>query len=85
VKRFRGGLVFKAHIRLHHSTLGSRERKKKNRRREGTSSLTSSSFRSVRIPEFGIYGACTVNPATNETRPHNPQATLPSHVWRRVY
>ena len=29
VKRFRGGLVFKAHIRLHHSTLGSRVIKKK--------------------------------------------------------
>jgi len=29
--RFRGGLVFKAHRRLHHSTLGLREIKKKRR------------------------------------------------------
>ena len=31
VKRFRGGLVFKAHIRLHHSTLGLRVIKKKKK------------------------------------------------------
>jgi len=32
VKRFRGGLVFKAHRLLYHSTLGSRVIKKKKRR-----------------------------------------------------
>ena len=32
VKRFRGGLVFKAHRLLYHSTLGSRVTKKKRRR-----------------------------------------------------
>jgi len=31
VKRFRGGLVFKAHLLLHHSTLGLRVIKKKKR------------------------------------------------------
>jgi len=33
VKRFRGGLVFKAHRSLYHSTLGSRVIKKKKKRR----------------------------------------------------
>ena len=34
--RFRGGLVFKAHRLLHHSTLGSRAIKRKKRgRRDG--------------------------------------------------
>ena len=32
VKRFRGGLVFKAHIWLYHSTLGSRVIKKKKKK-----------------------------------------------------
>ena len=32
VNRFRGGLLVEAHRRLHHSTLGSRVRKKKKRR-----------------------------------------------------
>ena len=31
VKRFRGGLVFEAHRRVYHSTLGSRVIKKKSR------------------------------------------------------
>jgi len=31
VKRFQGGLVFKAHRWLYHSTLGSREIKKKKK------------------------------------------------------
>jgi len=31
VKRFRGGLVFKAHVLLHHSTLGLRVIKKKKK------------------------------------------------------
>jgi len=34
VRRFRGGLVFKAHRLLHHSTLGSRVMKKRRRRFE---------------------------------------------------
>ena len=34
--RFRGGLVFKAHRLLYHSTLGSRVIKKKKKRREGS-------------------------------------------------
>ena len=33
VKRFRGGLVFKAHGLSPHSTLGSRERKKRKKKR----------------------------------------------------
>ena len=33
VRRFRGGLVFKAHRLLYHSTLGSREIKKKKKKR----------------------------------------------------
>jgi len=33
VKRFRGGLVFKAHRPLYHSTLGSRVIQKKRRSR----------------------------------------------------
>jgi hypothetical protein len=33
-EQFRGGLVFKAHSWLYHSTLGSRVIKKKQRRRE---------------------------------------------------
>ena len=33
MKRFRGGLVFKAHRLLHHSTLGLRVIKKRRRRR----------------------------------------------------
>ena len=35
VKRFRGGLVFKAHRWLYHSTLGSRVIKKKNQAERG--------------------------------------------------
>ena len=35
VKRFRGGLVFKAHRLVYHSTLGSRVIKKKKRRVTG--------------------------------------------------
>ena len=35
LKRFRGGLVFKAHRLFYHSTLGSRVKKKKRRRRGG--------------------------------------------------
>ena len=33
VKRFRGGLVFKAHRWLYHSTLGSRVKKKKKKKK----------------------------------------------------
>jgi len=35
VQRFRGGLVFKAHRLLYHSTLGLRVIKKKKRRKGG--------------------------------------------------
>jgi hypothetical protein len=35
VERFRGGLVFKAHRLLYHSTLGSRVIKKKKKYGEG--------------------------------------------------
>ena len=41
VKRFRGGLVFKAHRRFDHSTLGSSVIKKKKRKQQITSPLGS--------------------------------------------
>ena len=50
VKRFRGGLVFKAHGPLYHSTLGSRVSKKKEKKKK---SLTISWKRSSKLqPSF---------------------------------
>ena len=45
VQRFRGGLVFKAHRLLYHSSLGSRVMKKKKRARKLQSALKLSSER----------------------------------------
>jgi len=53
VKRFRGGLVFKAHRLLYHSTLGLREIKKKKKKRD-SSALTTSWSGSVSDFGFGV-------------------------------
>ena len=50
--RFRGGLVFKAHRLLHHSTLGSRAIKKKIKKRSRTSVSEASSY--LRLINFCI-------------------------------
>jgi len=56
VQRFRGGLVFKAHRLLYHSTLGLRVIKKKRRRalRVAASALGYvASGTEFRVPSFG--------------------------------
>jgi len=50
VKRFRGGLVFKAHRRVYHSTLGLRVIKNKRRR----SLKASRSTRTSKVPARGL-------------------------------
>jgi len=79
VKRFRGGLVFKAHRRLHHSTLGWRVIKKKRRRfspgdRKGTEAYyvsmytsTKTELRSRMLKVLAVPGReCAGNSTVNE-------------------
>jgi len=55
VKRFRGGLVFKAHRWLYHSTLGSRVIKKKRRCGVPTALASACDARLPTLPEEGSY------------------------------
>ena len=62
MKRFRGGLVFKAHRLLHHSTLGSRVTKKKRREvaavssRQGGRSRANRTVKSQSVKKFATGG-----------------------------
>ena len=58
VKRFRGGLVFKAHSVLYHSTLGLRVINKRKRSRERPASGEAAT---AGVPTFSVFGA---NPPT---------------------
>jgi len=57
VKRFRGGLVFKAHRFLYYSTLGSRVIKKKKEYRDCVLDARASQPSLVRGLRFTVYGS----------------------------
>jgi len=56
VKRFRGGLVFKAHRLVYHPTLGSRVIKKKKGRDSGFQGFGVSGFQGFRVSGFQGFG-----------------------------
>ena len=65
VQWFRGGLVFKAHRLLHHSTLGSRVKTKK--KKKSTCSSGEEAFSSERSPEARLSSRCVKSHCTPYT------------------
>ena len=57
VKRFRGGLVFKAHRLVYHSTLGLRVTKKKKKKKKGVTDFFFSSLllSSLELSDTKVY------------------------------
>ena len=98
VQRFRGGLVFKTHRLLCHSTLGLRVMKKKRRRRKAANSTSSIWFASEvsrfllsekRCASSHIVGTCIIDPARKTTWRsccwrHSPHGGVRGFRWARI-